>query len=646
MIAEWMLYSVVASAALAICATIVERALLNGRASVRFVWIASIALSILVPFTSYQIARRSPGPVAVVGVEAVTPFTGDTIFLLPEAASASAHSNQVPQQFGSAQLFALEQYDASLRTLWMMLSLILACSYAGSVASLAYLRRRWKSQTVHGVDVLMSDHAGPALVGTFSTDIVLPQWVLTLSESQQRLMLQHEMEHRRAHDSQLLMLARLALVLMPWNPVLWWSVFRLRAAVEFDCDARVLQSADARLYGDLILKVAGAKSKIPVIAATAFAERATQLERRISVLTRHRVATSRLARLMAVAIALIVPTAAWIAPHPAVPATTTPAPDAVAATNAQRTSPAQASSSNDSSSTEQKHATANGHIAAPSAAEMKSRADSLNDSTKSSRLDARTNIDDLPRPRAAIQSDSSRAATQAIAQNNQSVFNSVRDSLQRAQVQRLTDTIYAILYGDISLSATEQQAARQLIAKLETEQQVQTSAYLVQRQSMQARRDSALRALLAGSDDRAVLDARLVAGPGARGAAPAANTPLVGGRGGRAGGSGAPPDGARGGARIGGAGTPGNNPGSATDMAFRRFFDGITLTAEQEAAARVILTDSQNQIANAPPPSVIRINIQTRAILVGAPDDSSLVSLGSNAADRSRIRSRILTVPR
>jgi TonB family protein len=43
---------------------------------------------------------------------------------------------------------------------------------------------------------------------------------------------------------------------MPWNPVLWWQFWRLRQALELDCDARVLcRAPDRRTYGLLLLEV-------------------------------------------------------------------------------------------------------------------------------------------------------------------------------------------------------------------------------------------------------------------------------------------------------------------------------------------------------------------------------------------------------
>jgi beta-lactamase regulating signal transducer with metallopeptidase domain len=114
-----------------------------------------------------------------------------------------------------------------------------------------------------------------------------------METSQLELMLRHEEEHRRAKDAQFMTIAQLVLILTPWNAALWWLTVRLGMAVELDCDARVLRDADARSYGDLLLEVARPRPWPRLIGATAFAERAEQLERRIRAITRRRMRASR-----------------------------------------------------------------------------------------------------------------------------------------------------------------------------------------------------------------------------------------------------------------------------------------------------------------------------------------------------------------
>ena len=67
--------------------------------------------------------------------------------------------------------------------------------------------------------------------------------------------------------------------------ILWWQVARLRLAIEFDCDRRVLESGVARRdYAEALLAVGGRVSG-PLLAAAAFAERKPAVERRLRRMT-------------------------------------------------------------------------------------------------------------------------------------------------------------------------------------------------------------------------------------------------------------------------------------------------------------------------------------------------------------------------
>jgi beta-lactamase regulating signal transducer with metallopeptidase domain len=93
---------------------------------------------------------------------------------------------------------------------------------------------------------------------------LVPRWVLGLPAVQRQYVLRHEKEHQRAHDAQLLFVASLTLILMPWNLAMWWQLRRLCLAVEMDCDNRVVNRlGDAHAYGSLLLKVAEASSRGP-----------------------------------------------------------------------------------------------------------------------------------------------------------------------------------------------------------------------------------------------------------------------------------------------------------------------------------------------------------------------------------------------
>jgi len=137
---------------------------------------------------------------------------------------------------------------------------------------------------VDGVTVVVTDKVGPATVGLFRSRVLVPRWVLALPGVQRRYILRHEDEHRHSHDAHLLFVASLPILLMPWNPALWWQIRRLCLAVEMDCDNRVVKAlGDANAYGELLFRIGEVSSRGPRLQP-AFLGGIGMLERRIAAL--------------------------------------------------------------------------------------------------------------------------------------------------------------------------------------------------------------------------------------------------------------------------------------------------------------------------------------------------------------------------
>ena len=127
--------------------------------------------------------------------------------------------------------------------------------------------------------------SGPAIVGIRRSVVVMPKWIPERDDRLLRLVFLHEREHQRAGDHRLFAAAVTALVLMPWNLLVWWQLSRLRLAIEFDCDRRVLRRGESpRDYADALLTV-GSRVSGPLLAAAAFAERKPAVERRLRRMT-------------------------------------------------------------------------------------------------------------------------------------------------------------------------------------------------------------------------------------------------------------------------------------------------------------------------------------------------------------------------
>ena len=261
MIAAWMLWSAGAGLLFVAAALAAERVLGRGR---RWAWAGAALGTTVVP------AVRFAGSG---GMEGAAGPVGTPVLLEPLAVGVA----------GDSGLHAL---DGALLTGWLVLSACVAVVGAGATVRLLLRRRGWRRGVLRGRSVLWSKETGPALTGLFRPRVVLPDWVRSASPARQELVLVHEEEHLRAKDVQLRFSVALLLAAFPWNPALWFQYQRLGAAIEMDCDQRVMSRLPGRrrLYGDLLLRAAFPPGGVTGMAVAALSERPSSLERRIRAL--------------------------------------------------------------------------------------------------------------------------------------------------------------------------------------------------------------------------------------------------------------------------------------------------------------------------------------------------------------------------
>ncbi|HEX7118861.1 MAG TPA: TonB family protein [Longimicrobiales bacterium] len=257
----WLLYTVLVSALLGLAALACEAALWAAGRPSRWSWAAAMCGSLVLPL----VAWLRPEEVVARGVAApASPAVAPATLLLDVAVPAASAS-----------------WDGWVLAGWATLSLAVLVVVVLAHARLVAARRRWDRERVDGVAVYVSRDVGPAALGFFGGAIVIPEWALRLEARLRRLMLLHESEHVRAGDPRLVWLGLAAVLAMPWNPVVWWQLRRLRLAIEMDCDARVMRSApDAQGYGTLLLEV-GRRHSVGRLLAAALAEPRSSLERRL-----------------------------------------------------------------------------------------------------------------------------------------------------------------------------------------------------------------------------------------------------------------------------------------------------------------------------------------------------------------------------
>lgn len=279
MIAAWMLYTTLVAALLAAAAHAFERGCRLVRLPGRWPWAAALLLALLVPLAA---TRPEATMTAQPRARAARGAGPESAREQPPQTSALARVPAVVVVPPGTPLAAL---DRPLLALWLVASFGWCVVLAGSAIRLAGRETTWRPLVVDGVPVLVSHDVGPALVGVLTPRIVLPAWTLELPRERRALVIAHEREHALARDPLLLLAGAVAVAIAPWNAALWYAFARLRLAVEADCDSRVLRSRpDVRAYGSVLLDVS-ARAVAGAAPVAALAESATQLSRRLDLIT-------------------------------------------------------------------------------------------------------------------------------------------------------------------------------------------------------------------------------------------------------------------------------------------------------------------------------------------------------------------------
>jgi TonB family protein len=338
MITAWILYAFGVGALVGAGGFALERVFRIHGLPTRWIWVGAVLLSIGWPLGhwAWENTPREASVVASTDLPSVVVPDISTLGPILEPLAVEVPPESV-----------LRLLDGPVLVAWGLLTSGLLLFFVLLFSRTQHLRRRWRTGRVAGQTVLYSDEWGPAVVGFLRPQIVLPRWCQAIDERALRFILDHELEHVRAGDLRLMILAGLFPVFFPWNLPAWWQLARLRTALEADCDLRVLgkNPGQTRSYVDLLLRV-GEQSTRMRPPAVMLSEPYETLKRRIKIMTMPLPKSPWIrGTLLAGAGAVLVAVACW-APGPTDPIVeqslaTEPAvsPDEAAGVVAERTRP-------------------------------------------------------------------------------------------------------------------------------------------------------------------------------------------------------------------------------------------------------------------------------------------------------------------
>ncbi len=300
MLALLVIYSLLAGLFLVVGAHAGEAMLRVLRLPRRWAWAAALAAVVVLttsaPFRSLPVSIARPDGVSVTATDIAVGATGDAPALsmrsvfdrvvnVPMHALAGAFAAAVRGAASADGAWLLSSTLAGpLVFLWILASAVLAGVLLCVTVHSRMRVRSWSVTMVAGERVRISDAAGPAVMGVWRPEIVIPRWLLDRPVSEQRLIVAHERSHVDARDHLLLLFGCSVLVLLPWNVCAWWMMRRMRLALEIDCDARVLRGTTSALpYGRLLLATAERRSTLRLLNAS-LADSTTDLERRLTAM--------------------------------------------------------------------------------------------------------------------------------------------------------------------------------------------------------------------------------------------------------------------------------------------------------------------------------------------------------------------------
>ncbi|HWX28366.1 MAG TPA: M56 family metallopeptidase [Steroidobacteraceae bacterium] len=289
MIGDLMLYGLKVSLLIGLAGLAFERVAAWRGLPRRGLWAGALVLSVALPALAALTPKQVMAPPAFATIpppsSAAAPNAVAQVFRAPDTAASVAIKSLPPQRHLTWPSRA--SLEHALRIVWLAASAALVTFYALLRLRLRGAARGWRRERINDQEVWVTEALGPAVYGFIKPVILMPRWALDAPSNTRSVVLAHEQEHVAARDPVLLLLGLVLVVIAPWNLPLWWQLRRLRFAIEVDCDRRVLgRGTEARAYGEVLLAIGERRTFTPV-GAIALTEPASQLLRRIRIMTAH-----------------------------------------------------------------------------------------------------------------------------------------------------------------------------------------------------------------------------------------------------------------------------------------------------------------------------------------------------------------------
>src|SRR3954469_19508391 len=165
----WMLYVMMVTLLLSIGALVAERAARLKRGRTRWIWMTAIVASLALPTVIATVSVQLPN--------VVSPKVAENVVTLRQVTTQTL-SPVMWISGGAAEPADWRSFDGPLTTAWRGASAAMLLALIASGIHLLLRARRWRTATVAGAQVYVTEGVGPAVAGLLRPRIVVPHWVM------------------------------------------------------------------------------------------------------------------------------------------------------------------------------------------------------------------------------------------------------------------------------------------------------------------------------------------------------------------------------------------------------------------------------------------------------------------------------------